>query len=751
MSPLTTETPLVSVIMFCRNRVNFIRRAIQSILNQTYLNWEFIIQDGASTDGTREAIESFSDPRIKLVSEPDSGPFDAMWRAYKRCQGEITGSCLSDEELLPNALAEGVHFFLCNPETAAIVRDLHLIGQDGSMVDRYNSSEFSFLDCLGINTSMALQSILFRRAALLEIGLTTHDWRIDCADFELHTRLDQIHRIDCYPGLVGKYSQQTDGQLSTIPEIGFFCAIGQFRFIDDYFRANLAINLLRSYPLTDAHTAIKRLYRTKGNRELEEKLDAYFNSLEIQYPNDPIQTAKQAIGIGKLFLALAILLPVSPTSSEGHTAYCLVAEMLECLLDIEKAMEFWSALADLGFPGAAERFLSAQLRAPGVQPLQLLGNQKKWAGQFIVPTSPVMITPHQSGGSILRLAFHATDWSSIEIRHQILPLLAQLDPEHVETICYASTPIHPLQFPPKLRITQLNDSLPNDFRKRVRSDHIDILIELSGLNPGNKFPTMAERCAPVQIAYLGHMGTTGLRQVDYQIADDVICPSTLAKYHTEKILTLAPCYCSFDIPCPLPDNSFPQPRRLDNRFTFGSFASTSLMNKSLLDCWARILLMTPHSRLLLSCPEFNSRDCRAAIRQCLESHNIPRESLMILRRNPEVISPYLTAQLDLYLDTFPHSDPTNIACCLSRGIPSLSLAGSTMAGRLGFSLLTAAGLSHYVAKDISDYEDLAFTLSSRTEELQRLKQTLPQTIFQNGLTNVPLFAQGFQSALRKLI
>ena len=102
--------PLVSVICFCKDRASFMSRSIESVLNQTYKNIELVIQDGASTDGTLELIQSYAsrDDRIKVVSEPDSGPAEAYWKVLHRCTGQYIATCLSDEELVPDAIAKPV-------------------------------------------------------------------------------------------------------------------------------------------------------------------------------------------------------------------------------------------------------------------------------------------------------------------------------------------------------------------------------------------------------------------------------------------------------------------------------------------------------------------------------------------------------------------------------------------------------------------------------------------------------------------
>src|SRR5437899_7181992 len=95
--PLPQE-PLVSIICFCKNSARTLRRSMQSVLTQSYRNIEYVIQDGASTDGTLDIIRSFNDARIKLASGKDNSTGDAHWKALHRSRGEIIGTCLADDE-----------------------------------------------------------------------------------------------------------------------------------------------------------------------------------------------------------------------------------------------------------------------------------------------------------------------------------------------------------------------------------------------------------------------------------------------------------------------------------------------------------------------------------------------------------------------------------------------------------------------------------------------------------------------------
>lgn len=180
--------------MFVRNGAATIRRALDSMLAQTYPNIEFVIQDGVSTDGTLEILKSYGD-KFNVVSEPDSGPSEGQWRALNRCTGEFMGSCLADEELLPDAVERAVAEFLREPDIGAVTGDAILTDIEGRQTGFWKSGPFNLIDYLLCDYSPYFCSSFFRRQALLDAGLKTEEWRIDCVEFELWCRLATHTRI----------------------------------------------------------------------------------------------------------------------------------------------------------------------------------------------------------------------------------------------------------------------------------------------------------------------------------------------------------------------------------------------------------------------------------------------------------------------------------------------------------------------------------------------------------------------------
>ncbi|HYD04396.1 MAG TPA: glycosyltransferase [Reyranella sp.] len=208
-----SEKPLVSIFMFVRNGGRSLRRAIDSVMSQTYPNIEFVVQDAVSTDGTLDLLRSYGD-RIKLVSEPDSGPSEGLWRAMNRCTGEIVGSCLADEELMPDAVERAVRAFQGNPDAAAITGDALITDIDGKVTGSWTSGPFSLVDYLLADYSPYFVASFFRRSVLLAIGLRENNWNLNCVEFELWCRIASHGHIQYVPHVLAKYAQHP-GQLSS--------------------------------------------------------------------------------------------------------------------------------------------------------------------------------------------------------------------------------------------------------------------------------------------------------------------------------------------------------------------------------------------------------------------------------------------------------------------------------------------------------------------------------------------------------
>jgi glycosyltransferase involved in cell wall biosynthesis len=107
-----------SIVTACLNRKDLIDRAIQSVLAQEYPDFEHIVIDGGSSDGTLRVLEEY--PHLKVTSEPDQGMYDAWNKGLMQASGEIIGFLNSDDRYLKAAFREAAQLFADDPKAAAV-------------------------------------------------------------------------------------------------------------------------------------------------------------------------------------------------------------------------------------------------------------------------------------------------------------------------------------------------------------------------------------------------------------------------------------------------------------------------------------------------------------------------------------------------------------------------------------------------------------------------------------------------------
>jgi len=101
-----TERPLISIITVNLNDVNGLRRTLKSVFEQTWQEFEFIVIDGGSSDGSKDLIESHKQRIDRWVSEPDGGIYSAMNKGIKMASGEYLIFVNSGDELYSNNVFE---------------------------------------------------------------------------------------------------------------------------------------------------------------------------------------------------------------------------------------------------------------------------------------------------------------------------------------------------------------------------------------------------------------------------------------------------------------------------------------------------------------------------------------------------------------------------------------------------------------------------------------------------------------------
>lgn len=184
--------PLVSVVTVVWNGAKTIRRTIESVVNQTYSNIEYIIIDGGSTDGTVDIIENYARRIAYWVSEPDGGIYDAMNKGIKRVSGSIVCILNADDYYVDDAIECVVSEFISHPDVSAIYGDISLIGTSRVLKPKINLA--------GIENEMNIlhPSFFCKKSVYDMIGLfdvtykTCSDW-----DFLIRVYKSGLHFLYC--------------------------------------------------------------------------------------------------------------------------------------------------------------------------------------------------------------------------------------------------------------------------------------------------------------------------------------------------------------------------------------------------------------------------------------------------------------------------------------------------------------------------------------------------------------------------
>jgi glycosyltransferase involved in cell wall biosynthesis len=145
-------TPFFSIILPTFNRAHLISRAIESVLSQSFTNWELLIVDDGSSDNTREVIQDFlRDPRISYSFEVNSGPAMARNRGIASARGEYITFIDSDDEYLPGHL-QTRYDLLKGSDIDLLHGGLEIIG-DPYVADRFdNTNRIHISDCFAAGT-----------------------------------------------------------------------------------------------------------------------------------------------------------------------------------------------------------------------------------------------------------------------------------------------------------------------------------------------------------------------------------------------------------------------------------------------------------------------------------------------------------------------------------------------------------------------------------------------------------------------
>jgi len=294
---------------------------------------------------------------------------------------------------------------------------------------------------------------------------------------------------------------------------------------------------------------------------------------------------------------------------------------------------------------------------------------------------------------------------------------------------------------------------PSRLAEMIRTDAIDILVDLAGHTARNSLLTFAMKPAPVQATWLGYPTTTGLETIDWRISDPWLTPEPTPEGFSERLYRLPRVSHSYtpgmglhDIP-PVE----PSPFQANGHLTFGSFNNLAKISDDCLAFWAAVLNSVSDARLRIKSRHIGDAEVQNHLtkRYAAAGGDVSRLDIV---GGTEKKEDHLSqiGDVDIALDTYPYGGMTTTCETVMMGVPVLSLVGERSASRYGLSVLTAVGLPEFASPSVDDLVALAKALNEDRDRLRQLRAGLRDQVLASPLCDHADFARAMETAYRDM-
>ena len=375
-----------------------------------------------------------------------------------------------------------------------------------------------------------------------------------------------------------------------------------------------------------------------------------------------------------------------------------------------------------------------------------------WVREECPPDNTLGAIAQRPRGDRIRIGYYSPDFRSHPVAGLTADLFELHDRSRFEITAFAFGP-HAAD-PMRKRLEQSFDSFL-DVRDRSdlqvatlsRELGIDIAVDLAGFTAHGRTKIFALRAAPIQLSYIGFLGTMGASYMDYLIADAMIIPPASQGNYSEKIIYL-------------PSYQVNSKREISERqftreelglppqgFVFCCFNTLYKLQPATFETWMRILHRVPDSTLFI-CTE-NADHERTLLSAAGRSGVFSNRVVFGQRvKREEYLARFRT--MDLFLDTWPYTAGTTASDALWVGLPVLTCAGRSFASRCASSVLQAIGVPQLITTNPRQYEDSAVELATDSERLAAIRRKLVDQRHTTLLFDTRSFTNHLESAYVKI-
>ena len=296
--------------------------------------------------------------------------------------------------------------------------------------------------------------------------------------------------------------------------------------------------------------------------------------------------------------------------------------------------------------------------------------------------------------------------------------------------------------------SDLGEKTDQETINTIQNLNIEVLIDLAGLWSANKISIFNTRICPLQISWLGFNNSTGMKKVDFILADVNTVKGEEKDYGPKiyKFPRIWNSHCGFKIKRNLNE----LPIKKNGHITFGSLNNFMKVNDEVLDVWINILKKIKNSKIILKSSLYV---CEDVIKKKFEKEGL-KDSLVILKktkRNDFLSHINIYNKIDMCLDTFPFNGVTTTIEALWKNVPVLTKTGYNFNSRCGESILKSANLEEFIATSNDDYIKKAVSYANNIDDLEKVRKKLYNDIEESPIFDTKQFTKDFCSAIDQMI
>jgi predicted O-linked N-acetylglucosamine transferase (SPINDLY family) len=389
---------------------------------------------------------------------------------------------------------------------------------------------------------------------------------------------------------------------------------------------------------------------------------------------------------------------------------------------MDEAIDVFSAAADIFKHPEIHEFLLYPLFHAQDRLRRVSEEARRWGDLYAAPVTPAKVAfgNERTLKRRLRIGYIGPSFTRNQVAQFLVPVLEAHDPAAVEVFLYCADPGAESDLPANCKARAIGGVSDAEVVARIRGDKIDILVDVWGHTAGSRLPVFGYRPAPIQIAWINFVQTTGLACMDYILhADSMDVPGT-EQYFTEKIWRIGPVMVPSRPPADRPD-PVPTPALKNGYVTYGSFNNPSKLSEITVAAWALILRERPADRLVLKYGYFIDPVLQRVTRARFAAYGARPEQIEF--RGHTTGADYLREfqDIDLALDPSPCPGGTTSCDALANGVPMLTQWGDDFYSRIGVPVVLPCGLPELIADGWDDYVARALELTADHQALDVLR------------------------------